>query len=172
MAEIRGRGCHRFGTNGPRHAYAEGMKWEHPDRERALALHSKRRPVLAIAAVLLVLAACVESTEATSTTGPVASSTTIVESVASDAPNGTYRMGMIEDVTTDNHWAITAGGSAYDHLASYGTHSALFGFTPDAAALVPDIALGVPEPAVAEGDSWVVEQKIRSGYLWMERSGG
>jgi ABC-type transport system substrate-binding protein len=134
-------------------------------------LHVHRSGIVLFVA-LLMLAACAEGTEESATTTTTTSAASPATTAAEDpaaGPVGTYRMGMAVDVTTDNWWA--AMGPEADMANWYAgawTHSQLFALSLHGLLLVPDLAADGYEPAQLEGDTWVAEVPIRSGYSWSD----
>jgi peptide/nickel transport system substrate-binding protein len=87
-----------------------------------------------------------------------------------------YRVGLLEDTTTDNFWAyLDPEASAYNGYLLGQTKPTMFGLaTPINAdleaggAIIPDLAEGAPVEPVREGDVWVVTQPIRKGLEWSD----
>lgn len=82
--------------------------------------------------------------------------------------SGTYRVGVFEDVTTQNYWAAngpdnTVWNSYMDpgRPVLYSLTNKYFTFTPYAAA-------DFPEALAQEGDFWVVEIPLRQDIVWSD----
>lgn len=83
---------------------------------------------------------------------------------------GTFRIGMIANITTDNWWASIDTESQSQNQA-YLTNSkvAMFDISLPGFVLIPEAAAtDTPVDPVEEGDIWVVEQPIRDDLEWSD----
>lgn len=99
-----------------------------------------------------------------------------VDSTAQDSPwvgplqgPTTYRIGITEDITTDNLWSYLAFEPNIVNAYVLGTnHSALFRSVAPTLQVVPDVSAAVPAPSFRSGDEWVVEQSTRADLAWSD----
>lgn len=137
--------------------------------------------LLALLAVFaMVLAACSSDTSDDTTTtagGDDGDVTTTAGGGDGDgdggeapAEGGSFRVGMIANITTDNWWAALDTESSSQNQA-YLTNSkpALFTLSLPGFVLVPNAAATeTPVDPVQEGDVWVVEQPMREDMVWSD----
>lgn len=134
-----------------------------------------------LAVFALVVAACSDSTtdttedtgDTTATTeGDGGGTTDTTEGDDGGAPveGGTFRVGMIANITTDNWWASLDTQSQSQNQA-YLTNmkTSLFTTSLPGFVYVPAIAAtDAPVEPVQEGDVWVVEQPIQDDWTWSD----
>jgi ABC-type transport system substrate-binding protein len=136
--------------------------------------------LLALLAVFaMIVAACSgDTTEETTTTaggdggGDATTTTGEGDGGGGEAPveGGSFRIGMIANITTDNWWASLDTESASQNQA-YLTNSKTFLYTlalPGFVHVPAAAATPVPVEPVQEGDVWVVEQPIREDMVWSD----
>ncbi|MGD2061054.1 MAG: ABC transporter substrate-binding protein [Acidimicrobiia bacterium] len=135
--------------------------------------------LLAVLAVFaMVVAACSSDTsEETTTTGGgggggETSTTAGGDGGGGETPveGGSFRVGMIANITTDNWWAALDTESSSQNQA-YLTNSkpALYTLSLPGFVLVPNAAAtDAPVEPVQEGDVWVVEQPMREDMVWSD----
>ena len=134
--------------------------------------------LLALLAVFaMVVAACTSEggDETTTTADDGGEATTTTEGDdggggGEPVAGGSFRIGMIANITTDNWFASLDTESASQNQA-YLTNSkmALYDLTLPGFVHVPEIAATeVPVEPVQEGDVWVVEQPIRDDLTWSD----
>lgn len=130
-----------------------------------------------IAVFALIAAACGQGTptETTSTTaGPSSTTTTkapTTETTAPPAAEGfTYKMGIFNDLTTDNYWAyIGPESEVWNGYVLGSQHPALFTLAYPNIIHVPDLATGAANLPEEQADgTWTVTQEIRKGYMWSD----
>jgi peptide/nickel transport system substrate-binding protein len=130
-----------------------------------------------LAVFAMIVAACttdgaVETTAAdgdgTATTAPP----TTGEGDGPDvgAPEGSFRVGFISNITTDNWWAsLDTLSSTYNQGYLTNMHTSLFTLSLPGFVYLPAMAAtDEPVAAVQEGDVWVVEQPIRDDRTWSD----
>jgi peptide/nickel transport system substrate-binding protein len=133
----------------------------------------------AVAMVLaLIVAACAPATESTTTTTAGTSETTTTagtsESTTTTAAGGTttgftYKLGIFEDITTDNFWAyMDPESSVWNAYVLGNQHTSLFTLAAPTWQLVPALATDLPSAATQQGDDWVVTVPLRSDYMWSD----
>jgi len=134
-----------------------------------------------LAVFALVVAACSDSGstdttegggDSTETTqgGGDGSTDTTEGDVAEPVEGGTFRVGMIANITTDNWWAALDTQSQSQNQA-YLTNmkTALFTLSNPGFVFIPAAAAtDDPVDAVQEGDVWVVEQPVRQDLTWSD----
>jgi peptide/nickel transport system substrate-binding protein len=83
---------------------------------------------------------------------------------------GTFNIGFISNITTDNWWAaLDTLSSTYNQAFLGNGKTSLFTFSLPGFVYIPGIAsTDEPVAAVEEGDVWVVEQPIRDDYTWSD----
>ena len=83
---------------------------------------------------------------------------------------GTFRVGFISDITTDNWFASVDTESSTNNRAYLGNaKTSMFKLTNPGFVYVPGIAsTSEPVKAVQEGGVWVVEQPIRTDMTWSD----
>lgn len=132
--------------------------------------------LLALLAVFaFIVAACTTDTGDTTTTGDGGdggSTTTEGGDDGGEQPTaeGSFRIGMIANITTDNWWASldTESSSQNQAFLTNGKLS-LFTLTSPGFVHVPSLAATeTPVEPVQEGDVWVVEQPIRDDVIWSD----
>lgn len=132
--------------------------------------------IAVVALLALIAAACGQGTTTESTTTTEAMSTTTTAAggaTTTTAPAGsegfTYKLGIFEDLTSDNYWAIIdTEATAYNFYVLTNQHPALFTLEAPTWQLGPSLAAGGPEAAVQEGDVWTVTQTLRQGMTWSD----
>ncbi len=89
---------------------------------------------------------------------------------AAPVEGGTFNIGFISNITTDNWWAaLDTLSSTYNQAYLGNAKTALFTLTNPGFVYVPGIAsTSEPVTAVEEGDVWVVEQPIRTDMVWSD----
>jgi peptide/nickel transport system substrate-binding protein len=140
--------------------------------------HSRRlwTWIAVVALLALVAAACGQGTNTestTTTTGASATTTTAAgqstTTTAAGATGFTYKLGIFEDMTTDNFWAyMDPESSVWNAYVLGNQHPQLFTLAAPTWQLVPDLATGQPPDAVQEGSDWVATVPLRSGYMWSD----
>ncbi|MFV1961102.1 MAG: ABC transporter substrate-binding protein [Acidimicrobiia bacterium] len=135
-----------------------------------------------LAVFALVVAACTsgdttETTEGdggggTATTGGGETTGTTEDGGETTPPveGGTFSIGFISNITTDNWWAmLDTLSSTYNSAYLSNGKTSLFGLAQPGFVYVPGIAAtSEPVRAVQEGDIWVVEQPIRTDMTWSD----
>ncbi len=140
--------------------------------------------LLALLAVFaMIVAACSgETTEDTTTTtgggGGEATTTTEGdgggggggETPPPSAGEGSLRIGMIANITTDNWWAaLDTESSSQNQAYLTSGKTALFTTSLPGFVYIPAVAgTDAPVEAVQEGDVWVVEQPLRQDMTWSD----
>ncbi len=132
--------------------------------------------IAVVALLALVAAACGQgtTTESTTTTEAGATTTTAASgatttTAATGSAGFTYKLGIFEDLTTDNYWSyLDAESSVWNGYVLGNQHTSLFTLAAPSWQLVPGIAEGGPEAAVQEGDVWTVTQTLRQGFMWSD----
>lgn len=83
---------------------------------------------------------------------------------------GTFNIGFISNITTDNWWAaLDTLSSTYNQAFLGNGKTSLYALTLPGFVYVPGIAsTDEPVAAVEEGDVWVVEQPIRDDFTWSD----
>ena len=83
---------------------------------------------------------------------------------------GTFNIGFISNITTDNWFAaLDTLSSTYNQAYLGNSHVALYDLTNPGFVYFPEIAsTAEPVKAVQEGDLWVVEQPIRTDMTWSD----
>lgn len=136
-----------------------------------------------LAVISMLVAACTgETTDETTTTGGEGTTPTTAAEEPGDggengeapAPSpeaeGSFRIGMIANITTDN-WFAALDTESQSQNQAYLTNSkvALFDLSLPGFVLIPEAAAtGTPVDPVQEGDIWVVEQPIREDLAWSD----
>ena len=133
--------------------------------------------IAVVALLALVAAACGQGTtsETTTTTGASATTTTTAASgattttAAGGSAGFTYKVGIFEDLTTDNFWAyMDPESTVWNAYVLGNTKATLFTGVAPTWQIVPVLATGQPEQATQEGSDWVVTQPIRQNYMWSD----
>ncbi|MGH3651271.1 MAG: ABC transporter substrate-binding protein, partial [Acidimicrobiia bacterium] len=133
--------------------------------------------LLALLAVFaMVVAACTseggDGTTTTAAPGDEATTTTEGDGGGGGEPvaGGSFRIGMIANITTDN-WFASLDTESSSQNQAYLTNSkpALFDISLPGFVFVPELAAteSAVEP-VQEGDVWVVEQPMRDDWTWSD----
>jgi hypothetical protein len=126
----------------------------------AFVLSGRRGPLLmAIVVVALIGAAC-DSTGNTTTSTREVTETTASETTATTATPSegfTYNVGIFADIGRSNFWAYFGPDGTVQMEAVFGpTKPSLFRIAYPGLVVAPDVASGLPEPAVPEGNAWTV----------------
>jgi peptide/nickel transport system substrate-binding protein len=80
-----------------------------------------------------------------------------------------YRQGIFGDMTTTNYWAsLDPDSSAWNAYVLSNMHPALYTLAYPKILYVPQLATELPEPAVQEGDLWVITATISTGIQWSD----
>ena len=125
----------------------------------------------------LVVAACTSGETTDTTEGEDDRGSTTTESVGvgddgepDPVEGGTFRIGFISDITTDNWFASLDTLNSTNNQAYLGNaKTSMFKLTNPGFVYVPGIAAtSKPVRAVEEGDVWVVEQPIRTDMTWSD----
>jgi ABC-type transport system substrate-binding protein len=81
----------------------------------------------------------------------------------------TYRMGIFQDLTSTNFWAILdPDAMASNFYVLTNQHPALYTLAYPDILYVPQMATELPAIPKEEGEFWVVEAKIRVGVKWSD----
>lgn len=83
---------------------------------------------------------------------------------------GTFTVGFISNITTDNWWAsLDTQSSTYNQAFLGNGKVGLFNLTNPGFVYIPEAAAD-PEPVAAtqEGEVWVVEQSVRTDLVWSD----
>jgi len=83
-------------------------------------------------------------------------------------PEGVYRVGVFEDVTTLNYWAANGPDNTVWNSYMLPPRLALYGLSDRTFQFVPGIAAAMPEPLVQEGDFWVATIPLRQDVFWSD----
>lgn len=132
-----------------------------------------------LAVFAMVVAACTDSgttdtTEggggATTTEGTGGTTATTEGGGGPAVEGGTFNIGFISNITTDNWWAaLDTLSSTYNQAYLGNGKTALFTLSLPGFVYIPGIAAtDEPVAAVQEGDIWVVEQPIRDDFEWSD----
>ena len=128
-----------------------------------------------LAVFAMIVAACTTAeVEGTTTTAePGGGTTATTEGPAPTTPSvagGTFSIGFISNITTDNWFAsLDTLSSTYNQAFLGNGKVELFELTNPGFVYVPGIAATAePVRAVEEGDVWVVEQPIRTDMTWSD----
>lgn len=132
-----------------------------------------------LAVFAMIVAACTDGGTTDTTAGDGDGATTTTQTgdggtttTAGDGgvEGGTFNIGFIENITTDNWWAaLDTLSSTYNQAYLGNGKTQLFTLTLPGFVYVPGIAAtDEPVAAVQEGDVWVVEQPIRDDYTWSD----
>lgn len=83
---------------------------------------------------------------------------------------GTFDVGFISNITTDNWWAaLDTLSSTYNQAYLGNGKTSLYGLSTPGFVYIPGIAAtDEPVAAVEEGDVWVVEQPIQDDWTWSD----
>ena len=87
---------------------------------------------------------------------------------AKQAAGGVYRVGVFEDITSQNFWAANGPDNTVWNSYMDPGRPVMFDQTPKYYTITPSIALDFPDPLVEEGGFWVVEIPIRQDILWSD----
>jgi peptide/nickel transport system substrate-binding protein len=80
-----------------------------------------------------------------------------------------YRVGVFEDVTTDNYWAANGPDNTVWNAYMLPMRLALFILSDQSFDLIPQAAaIDAPPALVQEGDYWVVEVPLVGGITWTD----
>ena len=127
-----------------------------------------------LAVFAMIVAACTSTTGDTTTTAGAVETTTTTEGDGGPPPptagEGTFNIGFISNITTDNYWAaLDTLSSTYNQAYLGNAKSSLFTLTNPGFVYVPGVAAtNEAVAAVEEGDVWVVEQPIRQNLVWSD----
>jgi peptide/nickel transport system substrate-binding protein len=136
--------------------------------------------LLALLAVLaMIVAACTGETGDTTTTagGDGGGSTTTGGGDGGDGGDGgggtaegSFSIGMIANITTDNWWAsLDTESQSQNQAYLTNAKTALYDLSLPGFVYVPEMAAtDVPVEPVQEGDVWVVEQPIHEDRTWSD----
>ncbi len=134
--------------------------------------------IAVVALFALIAAACGQgtTTESTTTTAAPAATTTTAGQAATTttaatpgAAGFTYKLGVFEDLTTDNFWAyMDPESSVWNAYVLGNQHPGLFTLAAPSWQHVPDLATGAANNAEQVGDDWVVTQELRQDYMWSD----
>ena len=137
-----------------------------------------------LAVFAMIVAACTDSdTTDTTADGDDGATTTQADDGTTDTTTGdddgddgpaveggTFNVGFISNITTDNWWAsLDTLSSTYNQAFLGNGKTALYTISLPGFVYVPGIAATAePVAAVEEGDVWVVEQPIREDFTWSD----
>jgi len=137
-----------------------------------------------LAVFALVVAACTSSDTTDTTEGDDGGGAVTTEGDGGDTTDtteddgettppvegGTFSIGFISNITTDNWWAaLDTLSSTYNQAYLGNAKVELFELTNPGFVYVPGIAsTSEPVTAVEEGDVWVVEQPIKTNMIWSD----
>ena len=132
-----------------------------------------------LAVFALVVAACTsgDTTETTDgegggtdTTQDGDGSTDTTGGDVTTVEGGTFNVGFISNITTDNYFAsLDTLSSTYNQAYLGNSKMQLYALTNPGFVYVPGLgATSEPVKAVEEGDVWVVEQPIRTDVVWSD----
>jgi peptide/nickel transport system substrate-binding protein len=137
--------------------------------------------LLALLAVFaMVVAACTDTTDETTTTaGDDVTTTAGDDSPDTTAPDDdddatgdldTYILGIFQDVTTDNPWSYldSSGSDVWVGYVVGPTLGAPYTINYPGLEPAPDMAAGELEPAVQDGDNWVGTITFRDDLTWSD----
>ncbi len=137
-----------------------------PDDVTSPSLRRRRR-VVVLAALGLLLVACTRGSaeETTTTSGP----TTTAPGDEPAPETVTFHVGLLADLTTTNSWAaLDSESSTWNSIVILNGHPRLFTVAYPDFQVVPLVSAAGPEQADQDGETWVVEQELRSGLLWSD----
>lgn len=126
------------------------------------------------AVVAMLVTACGPSgTSPSAVASAPASQAPTSEPPASEGPTGdlgTYKLGIFQDVETDNQWASadTSQNTVWNAYFLSPMTGSLYGTFMPGIEFGPVMADGDLQPTVAEGDKWIGTMKLRSGMLWSD----
>ncbi|MGH8945800.1 MAG: ABC transporter substrate-binding protein, partial [Acidimicrobiia bacterium] len=130
-----------------------------------------------LAVFAMIVAACTTDGAADTTAADGDGATTAAPDTTGEgdgdgaaAPEGSFRVGFIENITTDNWWAsLDTLSSTYNQGYLTNMHTSLFDLSLPGFVFIPEMAAtDEPVAAVQEGDVWVVEQPIRDDRTWSD----
>lgn len=133
-----------------------------------------------LAVFAMIVAACTDDGAVDTTVGDGDVATTTAppttgegegEGDGTGAPaEGSFRVGFIENITTDNWWAsMDTLATAYNGGYLWNMKPALYDLSLPGFVYIPDMAAtDEPVAAVQEGDIWVVEQPIKEDVVWSD----
>ena len=130
-----------------------------------------------LAVFAMIVAACTTSDTTDTTAGDDGGGTTTPADTgdggddgAPPVEGGTFNIGFISNITTDNWFAaLDTLSSTYNQAYLGNSHVALYDLTNPGFVYFPEIAsTAEPVKAVQEGDLWVVEQPIRTDMTWSD----
>jgi ABC-type transport system substrate-binding protein len=129
------------------------------------------RSLALLTGLAIVVAACTESPTSTTEPGDGPGTTQPTATTTPGVEGGTFRVGMITNITTDNWWASLDGTTNAAQNQAYLTNMnpALYTLTLPGFVYVPSMgATPEPVPAVQQGEVWVVDQPIRDDVIWSD----
>lgn len=127
-----------------------------------------------LAVFAMIVAACTSDggDDTTTTAGDGAPTTTQGDGNGEPPPTvgGSFSVGFISNITTDNWWAsLDTESSTYNQAFLGNGKTSLFTISlPGFVHVQLAAATETPVEAVQEGDVWVVEQPIREDMLWSD----
>lgn len=92
------------------------------------------------------------------------------EEVATTQTGGTIRYAVIEDMTTQNVWALydNTGASMWNYVEQDQQWPTLFGYSDQRFDWVPVIAADIPGAFTQEGEFWTNTITLKEGALWSD----
>ena len=86
-------------------------------------------------------------------------------------PTGTYRVGVLSDVTTRNVWQLYGPEASFWNFAIQGSYwPTLYTYSPQRFDLVPYVAESFATSLQAEDDLWVSSVTLKQGVQWTDGS--
>ena len=139
------------------------------------ALRRNAFPVrlFALVAILALVATACGGTAAPSGTDasePAGTDTPDASAPTTGGDLGTYTLGIFQDMTTDNAWALidSAGSTVWNAYVLEPTLDAPYDIAMPGIELHPHLANGDLEPATQDGDVWIGEFTFKEGILWSD----
>ena len=129
------------------------------------------RLIVLTVVLALVAAACgVDTGQTTGEEPATTGSPGATGAVGGGGELDTYRLGIFEDVTTDNLWDYndTEGGTVWNQYLLATTSAAAYTVAMPGIEFLPDLAAGELEPATREGDSWIGTITLRDDIVWSD----
>lgn len=137
------------------------------------------RAFLFLFLVALVVGACARPaptptptptpTPAAATPTPAAPTPTPVPTPTPPPEPVVYRVGIFEDLTTTNPWAVLGPeATVWNFYVVLGSYPSLYGYSDRRFDWIPNLADGFPTPLEQEGDKWVTTVRLKQGVRWSD----
>lgn len=116
------------------------------------------------------MSSCSSNEGGSSTTSNAVPAQTTTTTGGGGGVGGVFRVGLVDNITTDNWWsALSTDDAPQDRAYLTNSKTSLFTLTLPGFVYVPAAAAtDTPAEPVQEGDIWVVEQPMRHDIVWSD----